>query len=51
MTSEEKLLDFIKRAQSRLRLKKDLKIFIRISIVLAFFIVVLFSLFLKNVLV
>ncbi|MEE8317945.1 MAG: hypothetical protein V3S13_03450 [Candidatus Omnitrophota bacterium] len=49
MTSENKLLDIIKQAQGKLRLKKDLKIFTKINIVLIAVVVVILIVFLMDV--
>ncbi len=48
MTPEQKLLDLIKSAQTKLKLKKDLKIFTKVSIILIPVIIVVLAVFLKD---
>lgn len=48
MTPEQKLLDMIKSAQGKLKLKKELKIFTKINIALVILIIVIFAVFLKD---
>lgn len=45
---EEKLLDLIRQAQGKLRLKKELRVFIRLSVILIGLIIVVISFFLRD---
>ncbi|MFC1508537.1 hypothetical protein ACFL60_02495 [Candidatus Omnitrophota bacterium] len=48
MTPEQKLLNLIKSAQADLKIKKELKIFTKVSIVLVLLIMVILAVFLKD---
>jgi hypothetical protein len=48
VTPEEKLLNVIKKAQGRMRLKKELKIFTKVNFILASLIIVILAIFLVD---
>lgn len=48
MTPEQRLLDLIKSAQTKLKLKKELNIFIKISVILIFLIVAVLAVFFRD---
>jgi len=49
ITPEQKLLNVIKAAQAKLRLKKELRIFTKVNIVLIALIIVILAVFLKDI--
>jgi hypothetical protein len=49
MTPEERLLDLIKKAQGSLKMKKELRIFTKVNIILAVLIIVVFGIFISDV--